>query len=165
MHFILDGFFCLCYSLPVKTKLQDSFDKLCFQTVLNIVIDMSPIGRQVFNASCVVPQYRVYCVRLSGNRFFNDFKGYQLLVPHALILTIPFSTASMPRVSSNSLYFCFVRTRSRLLYQYNRGRNTSAEQSAVAPAISIMRRLTSYLPQQSFCPFTTKTVGLSYCSK
>jgi len=160
VHFILDGFFCLCYSLPVKTKLQDSFDKLCFQTVLNIVIDMSPIGRQVFNASCVVPQYRVYCVRLSGNRFFNDFKGYQLLVPHALILTIPFSTASMPRVSSNSLYFCFVRTRSRLLYQYNRGR-TVRRCSGNFNNASAKRSLAIIIS----CPFTTKMVGLSYCSK
>ena len=101
MHFILDGFFWLCYFLPVKTELQDSFNKLCFQTVLNIVVDMSPVGGQVFDVSGIVPQYRVYGFRLSDNRFFNDFKGYQLLVPHALILTIPFSTASTPRVSSN----------------------------------------------------------------
>ncbi len=112
MHFILDGFFWLRYSLPVKTELQDSFDKLCFQTILNIVIDMSPIGRQVLDMSSIVLQYCVYGFWLSGNRFFNDFKGYQLLVPHALFLTIPFSTASMPHVSSNSLCFCFVRTRS-----------------------------------------------------
>lgn len=76
MHFILDGFFWLCYFLPVKTKLQDSFDKLCFQTVLNIVVDMSPIGRQVFDASGIVPQYCVYGFWLAGDSFFNDFKGY-----------------------------------------------------------------------------------------
>ena len=119
MHFILDGFFWLCYSLPVKTELQDSFDKLCFQTVLNIVVDMSPIGRQVLDTSGIVPQYRVYCVRLSGNSFFNDFKGYQLLVSHVLILTIPFLTASMPSALSNSLCFCFFRTRSRFFFRYN----------------------------------------------
>ena len=135
MHFILDGFFWLCYCLPVKTELQDSFDKLCFQTVLNIVIDMSPIGRQVFDMSGIVPQYRIYGFRFSSDSFFNDFKGYQLLAPHVLISTIPFSTALMPRVSSNSLCFCSARTRSRLLYQCNRGRNTSAGQRAAVLAI------------------------------
>lgn len=84
VHFILDGFFWLCYFLPVKTKLQDSFDKLCFQTVLNIVVDMSPIGRQIFNAPSVMPQYRVYRFRFSGDSFFNDFKGYQLLIPFSI---------------------------------------------------------------------------------
>lgn len=147
MHFILDGFFWLCYCLPVKTELQDSFDKLCFQAVLNIVVDMSPIGRQVLDMSGIVPQYRVYGFRFSGDSFFNDFKGYQLLVPHALFLTIPFSTASMPCVSSNSLYFCSVRTRSRLPYQCNRGRNTSAGQRAAVLAIWLMCRLTVCLPQ------------------
>lgn len=130
MQFILDGFFWLCYFLSVKTELQDSFDKLCFQTVLNIVVDMSPIGRQVFDTSSIVPQYRVYGFWLSGNRFFNDFKRYQLLVPHFLISTIPFLTALMPRVSSNSLCFWNARIHSRFLYRYSRGRNTSAGQCA-----------------------------------
>ena len=37
-----------------------------------------------------MPQYRVYCVRLAGNSFFNDFKGYQFLIPHVLISSSSF---------------------------------------------------------------------------
>lgn len=92
---------------------------------------MSLISRQVFNVSCIVSQYRVYCVRLFGNSFFNDFKRYQFFVPHFLILTIPFLTALMPRVSSNSLCFWNVHIHSRFLYRYSRERNTTAGQYAV----------------------------------
>ena len=53
--FIFDDCFWLCYLLPVKTELQDSFDKLCFQTVLNIIVNMPAIGRQIFNPRCVMP--------------------------------------------------------------------------------------------------------------
>ena len=81
MHFILDGFFWICYYLPVKTELQDSFDKLCFQMVLNIVVNMSAIGRQIFNPRSVMPQYRVYGFRFACNSFLDGFKGYQFLIP------------------------------------------------------------------------------------
>ena len=38
-------------------ELQDSFDKLCFQTVLNIVVNMPAIGRQIFNLRCVMQNF------------------------------------------------------------------------------------------------------------
>lgn len=38
-------------------ELQDSFDKLCFQTALNIVVNIPTIGRQIFNLRCVMQNF------------------------------------------------------------------------------------------------------------
>ncbi len=99
--FILDGCFWLCYSLSVKVKLEDSLYKLCFQMVLYLVIDTPLVHRKVLNTRRVVLQYCVYCFRLSGDSFFNDFKRYQFLIPHVLFSPFLFLTVSMLRTSNS----------------------------------------------------------------
>ena len=99
---------------------------------------MPLIHRQVFYVCGIVPQYCVYCFRLSGNCFFNYLKRYQLLVPYISISPILFVTASVQDFSCGLSNSCNARTACRLLHRDSRQSNTVVRLPDATSAILIM---------------------------